>query len=38
MVTDSKQFFLHLSELFDERRQKDHGSILLTQKSIPIVL
>lgn len=26
------QFFLRLSELFDERRQKDHGSIYLTQK------
>jgi len=25
-------FFLRLSELFDERRQKDHGSIFLTQK------
>ncbi|KAE8449943.1 hypothetical protein EG329_007082 [Mollisiaceae sp. DMI_Dod_QoI] len=25
-------FFLRLSELFDERRQKDHGSIYLTQK------
>ncbi|KAF8866066.1 signal recognition particle 14kD protein [Acephala macrosclerotiorum] len=25
-------FFLHLSELFDERRQKDHGSVFLTQK------
>ncbi|KAE9369451.1 signal recognition particle, SRP9/SRP14 subunit [Stipitochalara longipes BDJ] len=26
------EFFLRLSELFDERRQKDHGSIHLTQK------
>ncbi|KAH7369903.1 signal recognition particle 14kD protein-domain-containing protein [Rhexocercosporidium sp. MPI-PUGE-AT-0058] len=25
-------FFLRLSELFDDRRQKDHGSIYLTQK------
>ncbi|PMD42575.1 signal recognition particle, SRP9/SRP14 subunit [Hyaloscypha variabilis F] len=25
-------FFLRLSELFDERRRKDHGSIHLTQK------
>ncbi|KUJ10612.1 signal recognition particle, SRP9/SRP14 subunit [Mollisia scopiformis] len=25
-------FFLRLSELFDERRQKNHGSIHLTQK------
>ncbi|KAH7395734.1 signal recognition particle, SRP9/SRP14 subunit [Cadophora sp. MPI-SDFR-AT-0126] len=25
-------FFLRLSELFDEGRQKDHGSIYLTQK------
>lgn len=33
VVTNSKQFFLRLSELFDERRQKDHGSIHLTQKS-----
>ena len=32
-VTHNKQFFLRLSELFDERRQKDHGSIYLTQKS-----
>ena len=32
-VTHSKQFFLRLSELFDERRQKDHGSVHLTQKS-----
>jgi len=27
-------FFLRLSELFDERRQKDHGSIYLTQKRL----
>ncbi|TAQ87347.1 hypothetical protein B7494_g4328 [Chlorociboria aeruginascens] len=25
-------FFMRLSELFDKRRQKDHGSIFLTQK------
>lgn len=25
-------FFLRLSELFDVRRQKDHGSVFLTQK------
>ncbi|KAH8819611.1 signal recognition particle 14kD protein-domain-containing protein [Xylogone sp. PMI_703] len=25
-------FFLRLSELFDERRKKDHGTIYLTQK------
>jgi signal recognition particle subunit SRP14 len=31
-VTYGKQFFARLSELFDERRQKDHGSIFLTQK------
>jgi len=26
------EFFLKLSELFDERRQKDHGTIYLVQK------
>ncbi|KAI9830247.1 MAG: hypothetical protein M1819_005774 [Sarea resinae] len=27
-------FFVRLSELFDSRRQKDHGSIFLTQKRL----
>ncbi|KAI9707149.1 MAG: hypothetical protein M1836_000109 [Candelina mexicana] len=28
------EFFVRLSELFDSRRQKDHGSIFLTQKRL----
>ncbi|KAL3426200.1 signal recognition particle 14kD protein [Phlyctema vagabunda] len=28
------EFFVRLSALFDERRQKDHGSIFLTQKRL----
>ena len=31
-TSNEEQFFLRLSELFDERRQKDHGSVTLTQK------
>jgi len=30
--TDSKQFFVRLSELFEARRKKEHGSVFLTQK------
>ncbi|KAG0647266.1 Signal recognition particle 14 kDa [Hyphodiscus hymeniophilus] len=28
------EFFVRLSSLFDERRQKDHGSVYLTQKRL----
>ena len=31
-----QQFFLRLSELFEERRKSDHGSVFLTQKRCTI--
>lgn len=31
-IADSKQFLQRLTELFDQRRTKDHGSVFLTQK------
>ncbi|KAM3069949.1 hypothetical protein ACMFMF_008303 [Clarireedia jacksonii] len=32
--SSNDEFFAKLSELFDTRRQKDHGSVFLTQKAL----
>ncbi|KAI9822294.1 MAG: hypothetical protein M1827_000012 [Pycnora praestabilis] len=32
--SSNEEFFVRLSELFDSRRQKEHGSIFLTQKRL----